>query len=322
MVLFAAIGTAVLLTVHAATTPAIIVSPQSGAVSGNALIVSNSSAIGGKTVKFGATTTKTSSGSSSKPTSTGGTTTSTGGTGTTTGGGGTTVTGNECTQEGGNNSSGGCYFWGQGIQTGLTATGAQVTMSAVAPAVSSQDYHSDSEMYVATSNESDSVEVSTIVGPGSSTPHLLIDYWKNGGIYDDSFVAVAGAPIANGGNMPTTGTFTITVKYVNTQWQVDYNGAEVGYYPDTVWGANVFTQAQFVDIYGEVEGTATLQTTSQMGNGQLGTSPNSAYFSNYSLIGSTATPDLTVAGPSGAAANVYKVGYITPTGFHYGGPGF
>jgi hypothetical protein len=193
-------------------------------------------------------------------------------------------------------------------------------MSAISPKVSSRDFHSDAEIYVNGSN-GDAVEVNDIVGSGSSTPKLLVDFWKGGGVYDSDFVAVSGAPIKNGDDMPTTGTFTIKVEYVNSQWQVYYNGEEVGYYPESVF-SNAFTQATRVDIYGEVEGTITEQTTSQMGNGLLGTNPNSSYFSNYSLIGSSSAPDLTVAGPSGDAASVYSVGLETLTGFHYGGPGF
>ena len=160
------------------------------------------------------------------------------------------------------------------------------------------------------------------MGPHNSPPHLLVDYWKNGHIYANNFVAVSGAPLKNGSTLPATGTFVLTVNYGNSRWRVYYNHKEVGYYPESVWGTNVFTQAQFVDIYGEVEGTATKKTTTQMGNGLLGTNPKSAYFSNYSLIGTKVVPHLSVAGPSGTAAKVYKVGFITPTGFHYGGPGF
>jgi len=294
---------------------------EKGTLSGGAKITADTSASGGKAVEFmGASSNGGASGGGSGSSSGG--SSSGGSSGTGAGNGIPKSASNECALEGGNVDGAGCYFWGQGIQSNLTATGAQVTMSATAPKVSSQDYHSDSEIYVATDNESDSVEVCAIVGPDSPTPHLLVDYWKNGGVYDNDFVPVSGAPIQNGGAMPTTGTYTITVKYVNTQWQVYYDNQEIGYYPESVWGSGVFTQAQFVDIYGEVEGTATNETTSQMGNGLLGTDPNSAYFSNYSLIGTSTAPDLTVAGPSGAAANVYKVGYATPTGFHYGGPGF
>jgi hypothetical protein len=233
---------------------------------------------------------------------------------------------NECATEGGNAGGSGCYFWGQGIQSGLSAMGAQVTISGAATKVSSGDYHADSEIQVGNSAGDGAggydVEVGSIVGAGSSTPHLLIDYWKNGNVYDNDFVAVSGAPIKNGAAMPTTGTFNIAIKYVGTQWQVYYNGKEVGYYPESTYGNTVFTKVQYVDVYGEVEGYSNKETTSQMGNGLLGTNPNSAYFSNYNLFGSSKAPDLTVAGPSGAAAKVYKVGYITPTGFHYGGPGF
>lgn len=230
---------------------------------------------------------------------------------------------NECQQEGGNVSGNGCYFWGQGLQDGITATGAQVTMSATNPRVGSQDYHADSEMQVLNSNgdNGDAVEVCAMVEAGMTKPILFIDYWKSGKIYDyTGFVPVAGAPIKNLGNLPTTGAYTIAIKFVSSQWQVYYNGREVGYFPLSIWGN--FNKVQSVAVYGETEGTATKQTTSQMGNGVLGNKPNSAYFSNYSLIGSSNKPNLSVAGPSGAAANVFKVGYITATGFHYGGPGF
>ncbi len=302
----------------------VAVEAEAGTLTGNAKVIDDTSASGGQAVEFTGITNSSSSNGGSSTKSGGGSSSSSGGSST---GSGPVINlpksaSNECALEGGNVGGSGCYFWGQGIQTGLTATGAQVTMSATAPQVSGQDYHADSEMYVGNSSESYSVEVCAIVGPNSSTPHLLIDYWKDGGVYDNDFVAVNGAPINNGDPMPTTGTYVITIKYVGSQWQVYYNNQEVGYYPESVWGNNVFTQAQFVDIYGEVEGTSTEETTSQMGNGLLGTDAGSAYFSNYSLIGTSTKPDLSVAGPSGAAANVYKVSYATPTGFHYGGPGF
>jgi hypothetical protein len=229
---------------------------------------------------------------------------------------------NECEIEGGNVvGSDSCYFWGEGIQSGITATGAQVTMSATAPKVSGTVDHSDSELY-ATGN-GDTVEICAMVGPDSSTPFLRIGYWKQGAyVASTGFVAVSGAPIANNGNLPTTGTYTIMTEYVGSQWRVYYNGKEVGYYPESIWGTNAFTQITEVAIYGEVSADLNTPATGQMGNGQLGSSGSSAYFTNYSLIGSTATPKLSVAGPSGAAAKVYSVGYITPTSFHYGGPGF
>ncbi len=85
-------------------------------------------------------------------------------------GGGSNSSATECAKEGGNIAGSGCYFWGQGTQGGLNATGAQVTMSAIAPKVGSQDLHSNNEILVGNSNESDMIEFCSIVGPGSSTP--------------------------------------------------------------------------------------------------------------------------------------------------------
>ena len=52
---FAAIGSVLLFVVHAATVTSVTLAPQSGTVTGNAAIVSNSTAIGGKALKFGIT---------------------------------------------------------------------------------------------------------------------------------------------------------------------------------------------------------------------------------------------------------------------------
>ena len=66
---FAVIGTVILFVAHAATS-AVTVSPQSGTISGNATVVSNTSAIGGKAVKFGSGSTSTTPKPAPKPTPT------------------------------------------------------------------------------------------------------------------------------------------------------------------------------------------------------------------------------------------------------------
>jgi len=77
VVAFALVGTVILIAAHAATgNSEATVSPQSGQVSGNASVISDSTAIGGKSVLFGSGTSKTGTGSA------GDSSTGTGGTGT------------------------------------------------------------------------------------------------------------------------------------------------------------------------------------------------------------------------------------------------
>jgi len=61
---FAIVGVIVLVAVHAANIQGVSISPQAGKLSGNAAIVSDSSAIGGSAVKFGVSSSSGSSGSS------------------------------------------------------------------------------------------------------------------------------------------------------------------------------------------------------------------------------------------------------------------
>jgi Neprosin len=218
-----------------------------------------------------------------------------------------------------------CYYYVGANQWGLSASGAAVAFTQAQPTLGVNDYHSLTELAVESSDGRQIVEVGWTVARDVNSdvlPHLFVYHWVNGGAtcYNGCGFVPVSTPVPAGGvvGVGTIGKFKIQFK--NNRWQIIYNGNPVGYFPESIWGGS-FTKAYEVQVFGEVSGSPTAYPKTQMGNGILGTKPNSAVIKNYALLGSTITPAL-----SPYAINVnstaYTYGNVTATSLHYGGPGY
>jgi hypothetical protein len=144
-------------------------------------------------------------------------------------------------------------------------------------------------------------------------------YVQNGG---SGFVQVSST--VHFGDAVSAGTVgNYKIQLVGTQWQLWYNGTEVGYFPQSLWtnqGA-AFTALGNVHVYGEVSGGQFTVSKTQMGNGTLGSNAGATIFKNYALINSS-TPAQLVNFGQPSTAYAYNYGATGGTGFAFGGPGF
>jgi hypothetical protein len=234
-----------------------------------------------------------------------------------------------CTTIGGFGEPNACYVQMGGDQTGLSATGVSANFSVWTPRCGSDCGHVANEFF-ATDSAGDTIEYGWTVPPNSAAgahPLLGIGLWAKGQPLDAdaNFVQVSKTAKINM-VLPVNGTkANLKILYVSAskQWQLFYNGTEVGYYPESIWTSRgtSLTALQTIYIFGEIVGTsAAPSVNAQMGNGVLGTSSGAATISNYTLYGTSTAPNLT---PYSGIKNTkyYAVGNSTATGFSYGGPG-
>jgi hypothetical protein len=219
---------------------------------------------------------------------------------------------------------GACYDYVYGNQA-VDDTGASVTALISDPQLNENfgTEHSLQELAVQNSNQTSTVEVGWTVDHGVNgdyQPHLFVYHWVNGqtSCYNGcGFVQTSGT-VTPGETLTTGGTITFGLELVGGDWQVLVNGAEVGYFPGSLW-SGTFTQGQLVSVFGEVAmDSSDVPSCTQMGNGQFGTSSTSSWFSGYQLQGASSSPDLSIASTS---PGNYDQGSVTATGYHLGGPG-
>jgi len=186
--------------------------------------------------------------------------------------------------------------------------------------------HTLVELSVGTSDGKQYVEVGWMLpaANGDQRPRLFVYHWVNGhtSCYNGcGFVQVSGS-IHPGDPVAVGATGTYMINYSGGQWQVFYNGTEVGYFPTSLW-SGTFTRAGFTQIFGEVA-SSTLPTCTQMGNGVYGSSGGSLLISGYTLIGSGNAPSLSpysLNNFNGSRNSGYNYGGATPTSLRIGGPG-
>jgi hypothetical protein len=218
-------------------------------------------------------------------------------------------------------TSGYNYYYAGARQT-VNNEGASITFPIEQPSVGQSGgsvNHSLMELALEDNNYS-TVEVGWIVdGPqyGNTLPHLFVYHFSNHETtcYDGcGFVSVPSPYYASEVLTPGT-TSTFKAAFSNNQWQISYNGSEVGYFPLSAYSDN-FTTATIVQVYGEVSTTGDMCI--QMGNGIAGNAPGAARLSNFSLIGASAFPNLS---PYQTASSPYSYGSATYNGVSVGGPG-
>ncbi len=203
----------------------------------------------------------------------------------------------------------------------VATDGADVSIAQADPALAGGDYHSLAELAVQSADGQQIVEIGWTVDAGlngDSKPHLFVYHWVdrqtscyNGcGFVPTSGSVHAGDPVGAG----QTGQYRIV--HVGGQWQTWYNGTEVGYFPDSLWG-NRYTRAGLVQAFGEVASAGATPCT-DMGNGAFGHATGSTQISNFALVNGAGAANLAV---SDTNASWYDHGATTATSFRFGGPG-
>lgn len=214
------------------------------------------------------------------------------------------------------------YYWAGGRQY-ATASGASVDLSQDQPIVtqtSGSENHSLMEMSVEDSTGKQIVEIGWMVDQvlfNNDLPHLFVYHWVDGqtSCYNGcGFVQVSSTNVP-GESVTVGATGDFEINYTNNAWYIYYNGDNLGYFPGSLW-SGTFTQAGFIETFGEVETSSS--TCIQMGNGIAGSSSGSAQISNFTLLGSSIAADL---GPFQTASSNYRYGSLTPNSLSIGGSG-
>ena len=219
---------------------------------------------------------------------------------------------------------GSCYYY-VGASQAISASGAAVSITQARPALGPNDFHTLAELAVESSDGQQIVETGWTVDASlnhDTYPHLFVYHWVNGSAscYNGcGYIRVSGTTYQAGSRLPagTSGRFKIT--FANNQWQIRYNGTEIGYFPESLWNGG-YKQAGLIQTFGEVSASATTLPHTQMGDGILGSVNGAAKFSNFTLVGTTELPALSpyiYGDPS-----VYNYGNSTATGLQFGGPGY
>jgi hypothetical protein len=229
-----------------------------------------------------------------------------------------------------------CYFYGGGRQT-VSTDAASIQFSVEKPScTSTYCWHSLAENAVESADGQQVVEwgwnIDTIVN-GDSNPHLFAFSWVNGvpGVYNGSgWVNAVGSVCPAGMNISadvSVGSATVQNfgwQHLNNAWWAAYKGNWCGAFPDSKWTSPTFTQAGYVQIFGEVAAKDNAPTGVQMGSGVLGSiSPSNAgaRASSFGLGPNTlTTPALTIFNTP-AAPTHYNAVLQSPSvrTFRYGG---
>lgn len=231
-----------------------------------------------------------------------------------------------------------CYYWVGAYQNdnnNFTATGVSSNFTQAEPtdqATTNGDNHTLIETYVSSSDGKESLEIGWFVSTNTGkAPVLMVTHWINGAFIGytspssaDGFVQVSSSikPLSTPLQVGVTGNYKIQV--ANNQWQFWYNGAEVGYFPESLWTSQgiTFNKIQWVSDYGEVATHVGALSQVGMGNGILGSASGSTAVSGYTLYGSSTPADFnSFYEPQGAVTTYYDDGATSATGFRLGGPG-
>lgn len=231
-----------------------------------------------------------------------------------------------------------CYYWVGAYQDyngSFTATGVSSDFTQAEPqdpVLPEGDNHTLIETYVASADGEQALEFGWYIAADSGkAPVLMVTHWINGAFIGYStpaspygFVQVSKTfkPLTTALTVGAVGNFKIQV--ADNEWQFWYNGAEVGYFPESLWTSQsiTFNKIQWVSDYGEVATYVGQLSQVGMGNGILGSLTGSAAVSDYTLYGSTRPADFVgFYEPNGAVTKYYDYGAINTTGFRLGGPG-
>lgn len=195
------------------------------------------------------------------------------------------------------------------VDTGriTNATGASVELTQAHPKLARTDLHSSMQLIVVGPNGHGRMGVgwtAGATGPNMGGAAHASDYNgqdrflverlddNNNSLCDPKdrncgLVLVSKPPIKPGSVIKSSGAATYAIEHNQGEWDVYYNGSEVGYWPDKTSDIGAKTVA-FASAYGEVA-TLSAQPCSEMGNGLSATDPNAARISNFRLYGPDGT---------------------------------
>ncbi len=224
---------------------------------------------------------------------------------------------------------GSCYYWATMADYGVSAAGASISMTQAHPKVGAKDYHSLAELAVESADGQQIVEIGWLVAPainGDSLTHLFVYHWVNGegSCYNGCGFVPTSTKYTAGGLVKVNTVGTYSIQFSNNNWVLTYNGTELGYFPESLWGGS-FTSVSLVQAFGEVASSSSTKPLTQMGNGILGTKTKSAVISKFNLIGTKNTNTLSYI--AAQAPSVYKIGNykascVLSCSMNYGGPGY
>lgn len=217
---------------------------------------------------------------------------------------------------------GACYNYVDGYQY-VDGTGASVSMDQAHPKIDRDDAdsHSLQELAVQSSDALQIVEIGWTVDRGlygDTLPHLFTYHWVDGQptCYDTCGFVSTNQQLKPGMRVTPNQSGTFGIENRGGDWWITYDGQDLGYYPGSLWGGR-YTRFGLVQTFGEVASHIS-PTCVDMGNGKLGTVPQSSWIDDYRLSGTTASPALTEYSTS---SDLYVEGFTTPTSFHLGGRG-
>jgi hypothetical protein len=225
-------------------------------------------------------------------------------------------------------NDGGCYAWVGGVQAdnnNFSAAGVSVDFKQGNPTCADGCGHSIVEIMAADATGKNTIEYGWGVAANAAQPTLGIGLWANGQPLDAlaNFVrASTKVKIGQTVTVGATGTYGISFDSASQEWQLFYNGTEVGYFPQSIWSSRgtSYTAVGWDEIFGEVVQPALTVAHMEMGNAILGSSPGSASVSDYQLLDSSTAADFSSFFVD-ANSRFYDDGGTSSTGFSYGGPG-
>lgn len=239
----------------------------------------------------------------------------------------------------------GTYYWynsgSQNFTSGTLPTGVYANYTVSKPIMAAGDYHSLAEIAVikTVNGQRQIVEVGWSVDPalyGDSNPHLFGFYWVNGvpQCYNGCGFVDYAANTTNLGATLTPGPNTVGKKFgiqfdtASNAWWLSYDNQWLGYYPSTLWtgaspAVNGFTNADNLQLFGEVAAASNVSTCTDMGNALHGTNTAAATIGSTTYVGlPTSSVNLTVfeQTPVGSYPG-YTEAALSARTLRYGGPG-
>ncbi|MFI5492222.1 neprosin family prolyl endopeptidase [Actinoplanes sp. NPDC051859] len=203
------------------------------------------------------------------------------------------------------------------------------------PELAAADEHTLTEISMQTADGKQIVEVGWTVDRrvnGDDDPHLFVFHWVDGKptCYNGcGFVPESNASIKPGATLPIGTSMRFGIMYSAGNWWIFYGGEWIGRFPDTLWGATQFNQAEAVQWFGEVV-TATEQSCTDMGNGKLAEDSAASEINRIqaTFVGPANPPQPTRPNPQifpqpeeGEPKPAYTAVRLNSSSFRYGGGG-
>jgi hypothetical protein len=209
--------------------------------------------------------------------------------------------------------------------TGAYTAGAGATILQGDPALGVGDAHSLAEIWVASEDRMQIVELGWTVDPlvnGDIQPRLFVFHWIDGNqtCYNGCGFRQVAATKRPGMRVIAGEAHRYEIKLVYFDWWVFYDGEAIGYFPHTEWGGRFLKAAQVL-WYGEVAAATTTPCT-QMGNGKPGGDMGAAAYTDmhvFNIDGDDA-PAVSLASTVTNDA-LYSLETMGPSAFRFGGPG-